>query len=248
MLVNATLLRQDKLCDGVYRMVLGGSFPAVKPGQFANVFLNRVDMPLPRPFGIVSATDKVLTLCYQVVGKGTEYLSHLPNGATVTVNAGLGNGFPTESFKKIALVGGGVGIFPLHSVPLAHPDCIYRSYLGYRDKEHAVLLDEFACFGNLFVGTDDGSLGKKDNAVNMFLADYEDFRPDAVLSCGPLPMFRALQKAVEERGIDIPVFISMEERMGCGIGACLVCTCKTKNGRKRVCKDGPVFPIDEVVL
>jgi len=154
-----------------------------------------------------------------------------------------------ENEKKVALVGGGVGVFPLISVVQAYANTKEISaYIGYRNKGAVCGVEDFAK-ASKFVGvTDDGSYGEKMNAVQAFAKDLENgYVPDVVLSCGPTPMLRALKTLVEEKGLNC--YVSLEERMGCGIGACLVCVCDLTNGKKaRVCKDGPVFNVKEVNL
>ena len=171
-------------------------------------------------------------------------------GEKLNVLMPLGNGFYIpENEKKVALVGGGVGIFPLISVLREYnTNKEISAYIGFRNKGAVCGLDEFEKAAKFVAVTDDGSYGEKMNSVQAFVADLKKgYRPDVVLSCGPTPMLRALKAVVEEE--NIPCYVSLEERMGCGIGACLVCVCNLTNGeRARVCKDGPVFNAKEVVL
>ncbi|MGN1235411.1 MAG: dihydroorotate dehydrogenase electron transfer subunit, partial [Christensenellaceae bacterium] len=172
--------------------------------------------------------------------------------ACLSILLPLGNGFSIkEDEKKVALVGGGVGIFPLLSVVEGYRDQgkEFTAYLGFRGRDSVCCLNEFAEGARLVVGTDDGSCGEKANAVELFLRDYDREKPDLILSCGPPVMERVLKEELAKRNNTVPCFVSLEERMGCGIGACLVCVCNKTNGEHaRVCKDGPVFPIEEVVL
>jgi dihydroorotate dehydrogenase electron transfer subunit len=162
----------------------------------------------------------------------------------------LGNGFFVEEHEqKVALVGGGVGVFPLISVLRAYGEKKNISaYIGYRNAGAVCGVEDFAKANKFVAVTDDGSYGEKMNAVQAFEADLKKGnRPDVVLACGPTPMLRAL-KAVTDRE-NLPCFVSLEERMGCGIGACLVCMCdKTDGKRARVCKDGPVFNAKDITL
>ena len=171
-------------------------------------------------------------------------------GKELDILTGLGNGFSTENeAQHPLLVGGGVGVFPLISVVRAYGDSKEISaYIGYRNKDAVCGVDEFAKAGKFVAVTDDGSYGEKMNSVQAFAKDLKaGNRPDVVLACGPLPMLRALKTLVEEE--NLPCYVSLEERMGCGIGACLVCVCTLTNGaRARVCKDGPVFNAKEVTL
>ena len=165
----------------------------------------------------------------------------------------LGNGFVLkEDERRVALIGGGVGVFPMISVlkEYAGTGRAFCSYIGFRTKT-AVCCEDIFRDGSARAKlvTDDGSFGEKTNAVAAFFADLENAKPDVILSCGPLPMLRALKSGLAERGVKIPCYVSLEERMGCGVGACLVCVCDLETGaRARVCKDGPVFAIGEVDL
>ena len=171
-------------------------------------------------------------------------------GTRLNVLMPLGNGFfVEETEKKVALVGGGVGVFPLISVLREYQGKKEISaYIGYRNKGAVCGVEEFEKANKFVAVTDDGSYGEKMNAVQAFAADLEKGnRPDVVLACGPTPMLRALKALVEKENLEC--YVSLEERMGCGIGACLVCVCDLTNGKKaRVCKDGPVFKADEVTL
>jgi dihydroorotate dehydrogenase electron transfer subunit len=192
----------------------------------------------------------LVTYCYQLKGEGTRELAKMEVGTRVSVLMPLGNGFFVEENEtKIALVGGGVGIFPLISVLREYQGKKNISaYIGFRNKGAVCGLDEFEK-ADKFVGvTDDGSFGEKMNSVQAFEKALQNGeRPDVVLSCGPTPMLRALKTVVERE--NIPCFVSLEERMGCGIGACLVCVCAMTNGKNaRVCKDGPVFNVNDIVL
>ena len=162
----------------------------------------------------------------------------------------LGNGFYVEeNEKKVALVGGGVGVFPLISVLREYAQTKEISaYIGYRNKGAVCGVEEFAKAQKFIAVTDDGSYGAQMNAVQAFAADLEKGnKPDVVLACGPTPMLRALKTLVEKENLNC--YVSLEERMGCGIGACLVCVCDMTNGKRaRVCKDGPVFNAMEVIL
>ena len=171
-------------------------------------------------------------------------------GTSLNVLLPLGNGFYIEeNEQKIALVGGGVGVFPLISVLREYgAKKEISAYIGYRNKGAVCGVDEFEK-ATKFVGvTDDGSYGEKMNAVQAFEVDLnKGNRPDVVLACGPTPMLRALKALVEKE--NLPCYVSLEERMGCGIGACLVCVCNLTNGEHaRVCKDGPVFNAKDVEI
>lgn len=225
-------------------------------GQFLNLSVGDGAHLLRRPFAIVfyNPSEGVIGICYQVKGEGTKLLSAKKTGDVLTCILPLGNGFTILSKqKRVALIGGGVGVFPLISVlnEYRESDKHFRSYMGFRSKEY---VNAFSSFGNrsdvTFITTDDGSYGEHGTAVAAFFKDYEKANPDIILACGPEPMLRALKSGLQERGIQVPCYVSLEERMGCGIGACLVCVCKKadKEENVRICKDGPVFDIGEVEL
>ena len=224
---------------------------SVKGGQFLNISTGNHAHLLKRPFGIMRKDGPDVTFCYQIKGEGTVCLSKAKPGDKLAVTLPLGNGFDIpQNAARIAVVGGGVGIFPLLSVIESVKGKDYYSYIGFRGADYACLLDDFKTASKkLTVVTDDGSLGQKTNAVSAFLSEYEEVRPDLIISCGPPVMLRALKAQLKERGIKTPCLVSLEERMGCGIGACLVCVCKKSDGSNaRVCKDGPVFDINSVDL
>ncbi len=253
-----TITENELIAKNIYRMsfCIEGGVGGIKCGQFVNLSLNRADMLLRRPFGLCSfdKDGSSISICYQVVGKGTEALCKMKAGQTLYATLPLGNGFTLSSeHKRVALIGGGVGVFPLNSVPLCYPDKEYFSFLGYRSECFACMKDEFGGFSRTHIATDDGSLGKRGNAVELFLNGYDEVKPDIILACGPTVMLKSLKTALQERKINIPAYVSLEERMGCGVGACLVCVCRQKTAsgdinHARVCKDGPVFDIMEVEL
>lgn len=250
--LTCTVKSNAQIACGIFEMTVTLSDDVkVKCGQFLNISTGNAANLLKRPFGIMRINGRDVTFCYQLKGEGTKTLSLAKPGQVLEVTLPLGNGFSIpESARKIAVVGGGVGVFPLLSVVEGVKDRDYYSYIGFRSEKYACLLEDFkASSKSLTVVTDDGSIGQKTNAVSAFVADYEDISPDLIISCGPPVMLRALKSCLKERGITTPCLVSLEERMGCGIGACLVCICKKSDGSNaRVCKDGPVFNIDEVEL
>lgn len=247
--VTATVLENKRIAENVFSLTFSTEEEVtVRPGQFAMVGVG--GYPLRRPIAVCMAEGERITVCYQVKGSGTKFLSeNYKTGEKLSVLLPLGNGFYVkDSEQKIAVVGGGVGIFPLISVirRYAAEKEVY-SYMGFRNRGALCMEYEMARSKQLTVATDDGSAGFHGNAVQAFLNDCDRIKPDVVFSCGPVPMLRALQAAMAGKGI--PVYVSLEERMGCGIGACLVCVCdKTDGAHARVCKDGPVFEIGEVRL
>ena len=255
--LSVKVVSNEEIVPGIFEIFLELPEPIeFRCGQFLNLSVGDGAHLLRRPFAIFSYDKETRRagVCYQVKGEGTQLLSRKEEGDVLQCVVPLGNGFviPKEA-KRVALVGGGVGIFPLLSVLNEYhdSDIHFRSYMGFRSAEY---VNSFGMYDHrsdaLFVATDDGSFGAKGTAVSEFFKDLEDARPDVILSCGPTPMLRALKAGLAERGLNIPCFVSLEERMGCGIGACLVCVCKKTDGKgnARVCKDGPVFEIGEVEL
>ncbi|MBS1305501.1 MAG: dihydroorotate dehydrogenase electron transfer subunit [Christensenellaceae bacterium] len=247
---QATILENKPAAENIYSLTLAlPEAVKIRAGQFADLSVGGAHL-LKRPLAVCKADGEKVTVCYQIRGEGTKLLSERKAGETLDALLPLGNGFYLkENEKKIALVGGGVGIFPMISVIGEYAaEKEISAYIGFRNKGAVCGLEELKRAKKLTAVTDDGSFGEKMNAVQAFAADLEaGERPDVVLSCGPLPMLRALKTVLEGR--DIPCYVSLEERMGCGIGACLVCVCEKTNGEHaRVCKDGPVFGIGEVVL
>ncbi|HHT83436.1 MAG: dihydroorotate dehydrogenase electron transfer subunit [Christensenellales bacterium] len=242
---KAEIISNTLLKNNIYELRLEiKNMPAVNCGQFAMVDCGSEDgITLKRPISIHSFEKNTVTLLYQAVGKGTKALSKFPKSKKIDIIIPCGNGFDVKNYKKIALMGGGLGVFPLYSVIKQHPRLEYYAYLGCKDKNGFVCLDKFqSSCKRVVIATDDGSLGSKG-----VITDKLNFAGvDAVFACGPKPMLKALKDKV--KGIQTPVYVSLEERMGCGFGACLTCACQTMDGNKRVCVDGPVFDINEVVL
>ena len=246
----ATIIKNEPIAENVYAITFDLGEPAkVRCGQFGNISVGGTHL-LRRPIAICKIEGNTVTFCYQIKGEGTQRLKTLGVGEKLNVLMPLGNGFYVEETeKKVALVGGGVGVFPLISVLRQYSgDKEISAYIGYRNKGAVCGVEEFEKADKFIAVTDDGSYGEKMNAVQAFQADLaKGNRPDVILSCGPTPMLRALIKVAEAE--NLPCYVSLEERMGCGIGACLVCVCDMTDGKKaRVCKDGPVFNADSVVL
>lgn len=246
----ATIVKNEKIADNVYAVTFDlGETAKVRCGQFGNISVGGTHL-LRRPIAICKTEGNTVTFCYQIKGEGTQKLKTMGAGTQLNVLLPLGNGFYVEENEsKVALVGGGVGVFPLISVLREYGgEKEISAYIGYRNKGAVCGVEEFEK-AHKFVGvTDDGSYGEKMNAVQAFEADLKKGnRPDVVLACGPTPMLRALMALVERE--NLPCYVSLEERMGCGIGACLVCVCDLTNGKKaRVCKDGPVFSSRDITL
>lgn len=236
-----TIVENKPLTSSVYSMVLEGDTSEIKnPGQFVEIAIP--GRFLRRPISVCRWEEVSLTLLYKVVGQGTEDLSHMAPGAKLDLLTGLGNGYDlAASGDTPLLIGGGVGVPPLFGLCQAllargkHPQVI----LGFNTKEEIFYEAEFAALGvPVTVTTADGSYG-----VRGFVTDAMSLPYSYFYACGPLPMLRAIDRVAVTSGQ-----FSMEERMGCGFGACMGCSIQTKNGTKRVCKDGPVFYREEVIL
>ena len=246
----ATIVKNEKIAENIYEVTFDiGEDAKVRCGQFGNISLGGTHL-LRRPIAICKVDGTTVTFCYQIKGEGTQKLKTMGAGVRLNVLLPLGNGFFVEpEEKKIALVGGGVGVFPLISVLREYyGEKLISAYIGYRNKNAVCGVDEFSKATRFVAVTDDGSYGEQMNAVQAFAADLEKGNlPDVVLACGPTPMLRALKAVTEKAGLKC--YVSLEERMGCGIGACVVCVCDLTNGKHaRVCKDGPVFDAKDVVL
>ena len=236
----------EQIAKNVYRMQLGGDTTGILPGQFVNIrvqgqFLRRpisvcnVDQPL-------NNATQLLTIIYKVVGVGTEAMSHLPIGTQLDVLTVLGNGYDlSKAGDNPLLVGGGVGVPPMYMLArqLREMGKNVRVILGFNTKDEVFYEEEFRTLGcDVTVTTVDGSHG-----VKGFVTNALDGKQSYYYTCGPLPMIKALLQAAGTNGE-----VSMEERMGCGFGACMGCTIQTTQGPKRVCKEGPVFPAEILQL
>ena len=235
------IILNEKLTDNVYKMIIKGDTSAITaPGQFVNIKLE--GKYLRRPISICDYSEKDITLIYKVVGVGTEQMAEMSEGESLDVLVGLGNGYSTaESGEKALLIGGGVGVPPLYNLckKLISEGKEASVILGFNTKSEIFLYDDFKALGaKVTVATADGSFGVKGFVTDaMKDMDYSYF-----YTCGPEPMFRAIESVARSSGQ-----YSLEERMGCGFGACMGCSCKTKYGNKRICKDGPVLKREEIV-
>ena len=249
---TAIIIRQEEIADDIYSMWLRTEHIAAhaKAGQFVSVYCNEGSRLLPRPISIceIDRKDGAIRLVYRVAGKGTAEFSGMRTGMQLKVVGPLGNGFPQKN-KKAFLIGGGIGIPPMLEL-MKQLDCEKTAVLGYRDSD-MFLKDEFETVGDVVISTEDGSYGTKGNVIDAI--KEQGVEGSIIYACGPTPMLRGIKAYAEEMGIEAQ--ISMEERMACGIGACLACVCKSKDvdshshvHNKRVCKDGPVFDAREVEL
>ncbi len=235
-----TIKQNTALTDTVYKMVLSGDTSEIKgAGQFVNIKLD--GQYLRRPISICDYDEGILTLLYKVVGVGTEQMSKMEEGNKLSILVGLGNGYDTSlSGDSPVLVGGGVGVPPLYKLCklLKAQGKKVTVILGFNTESEIFYKDEFEAIADkVIVTTVDGSCG-----VKGFVTNALDFNFTYTYSCGPFPMLRALADATDVSGQ-----YSLEERMGCGFGACMGCSCKTMLGNKRICKEGPVFVKEEII-
>ncbi len=249
--MTANIIRQDNIATDIYSMVIAAKDIAkeAKPGQFINVYSADGSKLLPRPISIceIDREAGTLRIVYRIAGAGTKEFSKLTAGHTVDVMGPLGNGFTIEG-KKAILIGGGIGIPPM--LQLAKELQIEKSIvLGYRDEEF--LSEEFKPYGNVYMSSDSGTIGVKGTVMDA-IKEY-GIDGDIIFACGPTPMLKAIANYALEN--NIVAQISMEEKMACGVGACLACVCQSKEvdhhsnvHNKRICKDGPVFYAGEVEL
>lgn len=236
-----TIIKNEKIAKDIFLLVLSGNTnDIVRPGQFVNIKLD--GQYLRRPISICDYNDKTLTLIYKVVGSGTEKMSQYKQGKNLDILIALGNGFDiSKSGSSPLLIGGGVGVPPMFNLcrKLISEGCKPTAVLGFNSREDVFFEEEFKALGvDVLVTTADGSYGIKGFVTDAIKnVDYDYF-----FTCGPEPMFKAIEKVAVTSGQ-----YSFEERMGCGFGACMGCSCKTKYGNKRICKDGPVLEREEIV-
>ena len=237
------VVANESLTPDVWRMVLAGDTQWItRPGQFVNIELE--GLYLRRPISISDWGEDTITIIYKVVGRGTEQMSRMTEGQELDVLTGLGNGFDADvECQQPLLVGGGVGVPPLYRLA---KELIARGrkvsvVLGFNTAKEVFYADEFRALGaDVYVSTADGSVGTKGFVTDAIRENGVEF--DFFYSCGPLPMLKALCDCTEVSGE-----LSFEERMGCGFGACMGCSCKTLAGNKRICKDGPVMKREEII-
>ncbi len=234
------VVKTESLCDKVYKTIFRGDVSGItRPGQFVNVSIKGVY--LRRPISVCDLGEDTLVLVYKVVGKGTEILSRSKIGDQYDILTGLGNGYDLScSGKTPLLIGGGVGVPPLYYLAkkLIEEGKKPSIVLGFNRKEEVFFLREFEEIGaKVKLATVDGSMGEKGFVTNIFPTDYSYF-----YTCGPEPMLKAVYNTAKTEGE-----FSFEERMGCGFGACMGCSCKTIVGSKRICKDGPVMKKGEII-
>ncbi len=253
-----TVISQERIAGDIYSMWLQAEqiAPQAAAGQFISLYTGDKSKLLPRPISLceIDREKGMLRIVYRVTGEGTgtEGFSRLRKGDTVEVLGPLGNGFPLEEAdgKRVFLMGGGIGIPPMvETAKQLSARAQVAVIAGYRDE--TFLEEELAGYGQLYVATEDGSAGTRGNVMDAIREN--GLSADVIFACGPAPMLRAIKAYAGEN--QIPCWISMEERMACGIGACLACVCRSREvdshshvHNKRICKDGPVFPASEVEL
>lgn len=253
---TAVVVSQEQLADGIFSMWLRTEAAAdAVPGQFISMYTNDGSKLLPRPISIceIDKENGTLRVVYCVTGEntGTEQFSKMQAGDTLPIIGPLGNGFPLEKAegKTAFLMGGGIGVPPI--LELAKQlNCEKQIVVGYRDAQ-TFLKEEFEQNGTVYISTEDGSVGTRGNVMDAIREN--GLHAEIIYACGPTPMLRAIKQYSEEN--NIVCYVSMEERMACGIGACLACVCQSKEidshsnvHNKRICKDGPVFLSTEVEI
>ena len=253
-LETATIISNTCIAEDIYTLVLGAPdmVQAIeKPGQFINLYPKEKHTILPRPISIsqYDVKKQTITVIYAVVGDGTEQFSQLLVGDKLQISGPMGNGFiPPEKPGDYVIVGGRIGVAPLLGLAQTLKGNII-AILGFRHQP--ILIKEFEDLGaTVYIATEDGHVGHKGNVIDIL--NSKDITGDIFYSCGPKPMLKALNTWCEEKGI--PVQVSLEERMACGIGVCVGCVCKQKDSQeedgwtyKKTCSDGPVFMGSDVI-
>ncbi|MFP3156041.1 dihydroorotate dehydrogenase electron transfer subunit [Lachnospiraceae bacterium ZAX-1] len=276
---QAVIISQKKISNGIYSIWLKTDNIAktAKAGQFISLYCHDGSRLLPRPISIceINSKEDAIRMVYRIAGNGTEEFSNMDSGMQLKIVGPLGNGFPVkengndtkdreniedtkdrEAIEEIGsgkgkaalIIGGGIGIPPMLALA-KRLNCEKNIILGYQGE--LFLQEEFKGLGNIYIATEDGSYGTKGNVLDSILE--HGLRGDIIYACGPMPMLRAVKKFAADNHIEC--YISLEEKMACGIGACLSCVCKSKNkdahtnvNNKRICKEGPVFLAEEVEI
>lgn len=255
--VAAKVLSQEEIAPGIFDMWIETDLALqAGAGQFIGVYPKNKSTLLPRPISIceVNKEQKKLRIVYRVAGKGTDEFSTYHAGEETEILGILGNGFPVEEAadKKIVLMGGGIGIPPMVELAkeLREKGNTVIAIVGYRDGQ-LFLKEDLEKYAGVYVATEDGSEGVKGNVLTVM--EEKNIQADVIMACGPMPMLRGIKEYSEEIGIK--AYISLEERMACGVGACLGCVCKTKDvdhhshvNNARICTDGPVFDAEDVEI
>ena len=247
----AKVVSQEQLSEGIFDMWIETCNIAEKavPGQFISVYTRDASRLLPRPISICEVDGNRLRIVYRVVGGGTTEFSGYKSGESIHILGPIGNGFPIKEGGKAILIGGGIGIPPMLELAKRISDD-KTIVLGYRNRD--TFLDrDIKVYGNIVIATDDGSLGTKGTVIDAIKEN--NVEGNVIYACGPTPMLRAVKAYAMENNIE--AWLSLEEKMACGVGACLACVCKSTEvddhsmvHNKRICKDGPVFNATQVDL
>lgn len=259
--IGAEVISQRLLAEGIMDLRLRTSLAEdAKPGQFIGVYPQNKSTLLPRPISICGydRENKELRIVYRIAGSGTAEFALYQEGDNTDILGVLGNGFPLDKAagKRVVIIGGGIGVPPLLGLAkelsenaASKPESV-TMVMGYRNAD-TFLTDEFENYGKLLIATEDGSIGTKGNVIDA--CKENGVEADAIYACGPMPMLRGVAAYAKEIGAK--AYISLEERMACGVGACLGCICKTKEvddhshvKNARICTDGPVFDADDLEL
>lgn len=248
----ASVVSQETLAEGICSMWIQTDQIAkeAKPGQFISVYCKDGSRMLPRPISICEIREDKLRIVYRIAGKGTAEFSCYQAGDTIEIAGPLGNGFPLDRPGTALIIGGGIGVPPMLELSKQLPGKKI-AVMGYRNAQ-MFLKEQFeATADQVLVATEDGSFGTKGNVIDAIKAN--GVQADVLYACGPMPMLRALKAYAADNGME--AWISLEEKMACGIGACLACVCKSKEkdhhtnvNNKRICKEGPVFRAEEVEI
>jgi len=255
--MTATVFFQQEIAPGIFDMWLTTELAKqAGAGQFIGVYPGDQSKLLPRPISIceVDKENSRLRIVYRVAGGGTDEFSSYKAGRKVEILGVLGNGFPLDAAKdkKVVLLGGGIGIPPMLELAKELKEAGIRptAVLGYRDSQ-LFLKEDLEKYAEVLIATEDGSKGCKGNVLTAM--EEKGVAPDVIMACGPMPMLRAIKRYSETSGCK--AYISLEERMACGVGACLGCVCKTKKvdhhshvNNARICTDGPVFDAEDVEI
>lgn len=246
--IVAKIILNEPVAQNFFRMRFGVNWKKFEPGQFVMVGVDDGSFFLRRPFGIVEVRDNAAEICFKIVGRGTTFLSKLPIGSEINVLGPCGNGFDTgDGFKTAVLVAGGYGIAPLFG--LAAKLALSRKktvlYYGAKDRAHLLYLNELEKMNiDLRLATEDGSEGIKGIVTDM-LCEIKTAEAPKIFACGPNALLKSIKNI--SRDCSIPAAVAVEKNMACGIGVCLGCACKNRQGDYvRVCKEGPVFDIEEL--
>ncbi|MEG1645879.1 MAG: dihydroorotate dehydrogenase electron transfer subunit [Clostridia bacterium] len=249
-----TVLKNERIANDIYQMLLQHTAQVdIKGGQFIHIKLS-AEFSLRRPFCICNFDKKAktITITYQIVGKGTAYLATVKAGEKLSALFPLGNGFTIEDTQqKVLLISGGIGNAVLPAITAEYPNKDFYTFMGFANAGKVCLTAEMQKVSKqVVISTDDGSYGFKGFVTQAVAQQFDAIKPDVVLCCGPEIMFKSVAKTLQNK--NTPIYVSLERRMGCGVGACLVCACKVKtaDGAKylHACIDGPVFDLREVCL